>query len=714
MGQWQGSVNRRDIVPWVHRVVSKRKCRSTIPSLTYLEERSLLTATLLPTSTALTASSASVVSGQQLSLTAIVSPPPGSETPTGTVTFKDGSLTLGTAPLNGGEAVLPVSLSAVTVHRITASYAGDSQFTGSQTGDISTVAGIGTSGYSGDGNAATLAALNFPHGVTVDSSGNLYIADTNNHVVREVLKASGTILTIAGDGTAGFAGDGGPATDAMLNAPYATALDAAGNLYIADSDNNRIRELIKATGDIVTVAGNGTAGFAGDGAAAGDPSVELNNPRGLAVDASGDLFIADAFNNRVREIVAATGQIVTVAGTGAAGFNGDNIPATAAQLSAPRDVAVDLAGDLFIADTDNNRIREVVHSDGQIVTVAGDGTAGYTGDGGPATGAMLGSPLGIAVDASGNMFISDNDNELIREVFKATGRLITVAGNRYEAFSGDGGPAISASLNNPRGLALDASGNLYVADASNSAIRELKANVVSLNLDVQAPSPAPTPSLTPTVTILSASTLTTAYGQLVTYTASVQTSPNGAGTPTGIVVFLDGSSVIGSASLVGGQATLTTPIYGVGQTHSITAFYQGDRNDSGGTSAASQVTVAKADVEVVFAIDAIGRTGRRIRSYSLNVMLANHDGGLDPSSGIISYYANGHRFAKRRISTDQASLMVSARVLRGSKVTIKYSGNTDFNGASTQTFRITKRGIQPAARPLGGVVLSRFQHALRT
>ena len=228
-------------------------------------------------------------------------------------------------------------------------------------------------------------------------------------MVREVVKATGDIITVAGNGTAGYKGDNGPATAAELNDPNSVAVDSAGDLFIADTGNNVIREVVKATGDIITVAGNGTAGYSGDNGPA--TAAEINSPRGIAVDAAGDLFIADSRNNVIREVVKATGDIITVAGNGTAGYSGDGGPATAAELDEPCGVAVDSAGDLFIADAGNNAIREVVKATGDIITVAGNGTAGYSGDGGPATAAELNGPVGVAVDSAGDVFIADSQQQ---------------------------------------------------------------------------------------------------------------------------------------------------------------------------------------------------------------------------------------------------------------------------------------------------------------
>ena len=297
-----------------------------------------------------------------------------------------------------------------------------------QTGMITTVAGNGYPGGAGDGGPAMSALLNTPQSVVVDAFGNLFIADTDNNRIRKV-SASGIISTVAGEGYFAFSGDGGPAISAALNTPQSVAVDASGNLFIADTGNNRIRK-VSANGIITTVAGNGIKGFSGDGGPA--TSAELNGPNGIAVDASGNLFIADTFNNRIRK-VSANGIISTVAGNGTEGFSGDGGPATLAELSDPSGVAVDSSGNLFIADRNNSRVRKV-STNGIISTVAGKGdpgvffdNAGYSGDGGPATSAALAIPMGIAVDASGNLFVADTYNNRIRRV-SAGGIISTVAG----------------------------------------------------------------------------------------------------------------------------------------------------------------------------------------------------------------------------------------------------------------------------------------------
>jgi sugar lactone lactonase YvrE len=331
-------------------------------------------------------------------------------------------------------------------------------------GIISTVAGNGANSYSGDGGAATNAELSDPFGVAVDAIGNLFIADTDNQRIRKV-GTNGIITTVAGGGKNGL-GDGGAATNAELNGPVGVAVDAAGNLFIADSSNARIRE-VGTNGIITTVAGNGTGGFSGDGGAA--TNAELAYPDGVAVDATGNLFIADEVNERIRK-VETNGIIYTVAGNGTNSYSGDGGAATNAELYYPDGVAVDATGNLFIADEVNERIRKV-ETNGIIYTVAGEGTHGYSGDGGAATNAELYYPAGVAVDAIGNLFIGDSVNQRIREV-ETNGIITTLAGGGNNGL-GDGGAATNAELSDPFAVAVDAIGSLFIADEANQRIRKV-------------------------------------------------------------------------------------------------------------------------------------------------------------------------------------------------------------------------------------------------
>jgi trimeric autotransporter adhesin len=299
-------------------------------------------------------------------------------------------------------------------------------------GVITTIAGNGTAGFSGDNGPATSAQLNFPEGVAVDSADNLYIADANNNRIRRVSK--GLITTVAGGGTSGL-GDGRPATSAQFRAPKGVAVDSAGNLYIADTGNAHIRKA--SNGVITTMAGNDWLSFSGDNGPAARAQLYL--PYSAAVDSAGNLYIADTNNRRIRKV--SNGVITTMAGGGTQ--LGDNGPAAAAQLFSPFGIAVDSAGNLYIADYSNNRIRKVSNS--VITTVAGNGTPGFSGDNGPATRAELNEPASVTVDGAGNLYIADRTNQRIRKV--SNGVITTVAGNGTAGFSGDNGPAASAQLN---------------------------------------------------------------------------------------------------------------------------------------------------------------------------------------------------------------------------------------------------------------------------
>ena len=333
---------------------------------------------------------------------------------------------------------------------------------------INSIAGNGTAGYLGDSGPATSAELNGPYGLAIDNAGNLYIADPANNRVRKVALGTGIISTFAGNGTAGYSGDNGPATSAELKVPVGVALDGAGNLYIADEGNSVIRK-VNASGTITTIAGNNTVGYSGDTGPA--TSASLYGPTGVAVDSSGNLYIADTGNNRVREVAAATGVITTIAGTGTAGYSGDNGAAVSATLNKPSAVVEGSTGNLYVLDTGNNVVR-LVNTTGTITTIAGNGTAGYSGDDGPATSATLHTPYGLNIDSSGNLYIADSANNVVRMVSTA-GIISTIAGNGTPGYSGDNGAAISATLDNPQGVTVDNQGNVYISDQGNNRVREV-------------------------------------------------------------------------------------------------------------------------------------------------------------------------------------------------------------------------------------------------
>ena len=334
-------------------------------------------------------------------------------------------------------------------------------------GSIVLLAGSRQEGYGGDGGQAAEARLWRPRGVASDSDGSIYIADSFNHRIRRV-DASGVITTVAGNGTSGFSGDGGPATDTSLNGPTGVCVGPGGCIYIADEGNNRIR-MIDAPGRISTLAGTGEGEFSGDGGPA--TQAGLHAPSDVCVDAGGGVCVSDRANNRIRK-VNTSGTITTVAGGEGGGFRGDGGPATAASLQAPSGVFLDSARNLFIADRGNHRLRRIDAS-GTITTVAGSGTAGYAGDGGQATEARLNTPSGVCVDRDGNVYVADTYNHRVRRVDVRAGTISTVAGGRLRGSSGDGGWATDAMLNAPAGVAMGPRGSLHIADTYNHKVRRV-------------------------------------------------------------------------------------------------------------------------------------------------------------------------------------------------------------------------------------------------
>lgn len=498
---------------------------------------------------------------------------------------------------------------------------------------ITTVAGNGGYGYNGDGMAATSATLSYPWSIAVDPAHNLFIADTDNHRVREVSAGTGLISTYAGtgqfnyysgDGSAalntrigyslaiafdrkgnayitdnedlrvlkvdaattvvttfaggGSGGDGGPAASASVPCPYGLAVDSNNNVFIADPCYGRVRRVDAMTGVITTFAGTGGSGYNGDGIAA--TSATLYCPFGLAVDTGDNLYIADQCNQRIRKVTVTTGTISTVAGAGGRGFSGDGGAATSATLSYPLAVAVDGNHNIYIADTANSRIRRVDAATGLISTIAGNGSFGYNGDNMAATSASLSYPRAVAVDNSGNVFISDFDSSRVRKV-DASGTITTLAGNGTFGFSGDNGPANQAALNYPWGLAFDGNGNLYVADFYNRRFREIVIN--------------------PTAVTLSSSLNPSAYGASVTLHAIVAASTAVGATPTGTVQFYDGAVTLGSPVALDGTGSASLSLSTLtGGTHSITAGYSGDATYNPSTSPLLSQVVQPAGQTITF------------------------------------------------------------------------------------------------------------------
>lgn len=331
---------------------------------------------------------------------------------------------------------------------------------------ITTVAGNGTAGFSGDGGPAVQASFNSPVFVAVDATGGLLVADWQNHRVRRI-DSRGVVTTIAGAGSPGFSGDGGPATQASFNGVIGLCLDAAGNIYVNDDRNNRIRRIDPA-GQITTFAGNGLRQYGGDGGPATQASFNIGIR--CATDTAGNVYVAEQGAHRIRKI-APTGLITTFAGNGTQGFSGDGGPAAAANLNNPTALTVDSAGNLYFSGQFNHRLRRVVPN-GILTTIAGTGTPGFSGDGGPATSANLNFPGAMVADGNGDLYFTDGPNLRVRRV-RRDGVIETVAGNGTRGFGGDGGAPLSASFNGEFGIAIDGEGNLYVADTDNHRVRKI-------------------------------------------------------------------------------------------------------------------------------------------------------------------------------------------------------------------------------------------------
>ena len=347
-----------------------------------------------------------------------------------------------------------------------------------------------------------------PTSVAVDALGNIYIADTNNYRIRKVTKSTGVITTVVGTGYPTQGDDGGQATSTDINPPLVVAVDKSGNIYFISYYSSCIRLVTASTGTITTAAGECVtpAAYKGDGGPA--TSARLSDPSGVAVDASGNIYIADKSNNCIRMVTKSTGVINTVAGGGDGARLGDGGQATTAYIELPYGVAVDASGNIYISQPYNDRIRMVTKSTGVITTVAGTGKSGYSGDGGLATSATFNRPHGVAVDASGNIYIAEEYGNYIRMVTQSTGVIMTLAGDGNSSYSGDGGLAISASLNRPVGVALDASGNIFIADSSNNRVRMLTAIELTTLSPASVPAPTSAPAAVP-ISTLSPSTVRT-------------------------------------------------------------------------------------------------------------------------------------------------------------------------------------------------------------
>jgi hypothetical protein len=336
---------------------------------------------------------------------------------------------------------------------------------------ITTLAGTGRPGFSGDGGPAAQARLNMPFDVAFDAAGHLYFSDTFNHRIRRVDARTGTITTVAGRGTKGFSGDGGPATRAELDEPYGVAIDRDGTFYFADRLNRRVRRVDGKSGVIATVAGDGSKSFSGDGGPAAKAG--LVEPNGVALDGRGHLYIADVADHRVRVVDLDSGLIRTFAGNGRGRHDGDGGPAASASIFGARAVEVGPDGTVYILEREGHSLRTVEPKTGVITTVAGSGKKGYSGDGGPARSATFNGPKELAIDETGNIFVVDTENHAIRRIDVRTRMITTLAGNGTLGGRGDGGPATAAQLDRPHGVAIGPGGRVIIGDTGNHRLRQV-------------------------------------------------------------------------------------------------------------------------------------------------------------------------------------------------------------------------------------------------
>ena len=531
-----------------------------------------------------------------------------------------------------------------------------------------------------NGVQATTVPLLIPGGLAYDSLGNLYIAATNDHVVR-VVSPAGVINTYAGTGAQGFSGDGGAATSAQLDSPTGIAVDSNNNVYIADTHNNRIREVLASTGVINTIAGTGAAGLGGDGGAA--TSAVLNYPTAVAVDSAGNVYIADTNNHRIREIKS--GTISTVAGDSEQFYIGDGGLATAAGLDSPNGVAVDSAFNIYIGDTHNHRVRLVTFTTGIITTYAGTGVKTYTADGVAANTSGLARPRGLAIAPNGTLLIADSDNDRVRSV--SGGNIATVAGNGQQGFSGDIGLATAATIDTPRAVAATANNSVVLSDTENDRVRAMDVNGDLITIVGFAP--AGNESLAPGG---AATSMVYGTGSL---TATFKFNSNAA---TGNTTFYD---TVGSTPLQVGSpvamssniASFSTGTLSAGQ-HSIEAIYAGDANNAPAASGVFDVTVTP------LAIGATANSFSIVYGVTIPTLTGTLSGVLAQDSGNVTLGLRSMATAASAPGVYPISAALTVSAAGNYPVTLMPAANVTITQANSATLLTTSTATPYQAVPV--------------
>ena len=523
---------------------------------------------------------------------------------------------------------------------------------------------------------ATTIPLLHPSALVYDPLGNLYLAESGNHRIRQV-DPTGHITTLAGTSAQGFSGDHGLATAAQLDSPQGLALNSATHtLYLADTHNQRIRAINLLTGIITTIAGTGTPGFSGDSALA--LTATLNLPTALALDLHGNLYLADSANHRIRRIDASTGIITTIAGNGTQGFSGDGAPATQASIDFPTSLAFDPAGNLYLADTHNHRIRRIDATTGLISTIAGNGTPGFSGDQSLAAQSTLALPTGLAFDASGNLYLADSANQRIRRIDATTRLISTAAGQGTQTFRGDTTSATSASLDTPRATTLSPTGLLTLSDTGNQRIRQLApdhtlATIAGLGLTIPG-----------TLTLTAPAVLPYGTGTLI----ATLTAHN---TATGPITVLDTigttTNQLGTAPLIANTATLSLATLHPG-THLLLATYPGDQTHTPAQSLALTLTITPAAV-----LATLTASASTTQPLTLTTHIATTTSGVP--TGTIAFLDATTPLATTPLDPTGTAALTPTTLLAGTHtLTAVYSGDSNFLPATTTPLTLT---IAPAA-----------------